>query len=86
MVTLIDISEIALSIAMVVYYHDKERFIFDYVEEDEEQAKFTEGLLHSFRDKAFSIRHNYDDSSSEGNRIVIIETFINSSLVRYGKK
>jgi hypothetical protein len=62
MVTLIDVSQIVLSVAIVLYYHDKERFIFDYVEEDEEKAKFTEGLLHSFRDKTFSVRlNNYDD-------------------------
>jgi len=61
---------------MVLYYNDKEKFIFDYVEEDEEKAKLTEGLLHTFRDKTFSVRLNdYDDSSSEGN---IVDSFFNN--------
>jgi len=89
LVTLIDIGEIVLSIAMVVYYHDKERFIIDFVEEDEEKAQFTQGLLNTFRDKTFSLRFNndFDDNNDDDmerskEKLVKIETKIPQKFQR----
>jgi len=64
LVMLIDISQIALSIAVTYYFHSNESKIFDFIEDNEEKATLDKHLLENY--KGFSLRiDNNEDMDGE---------------------